>query len=311
MTSLIDAHRRQHHDVDRRVRVEPEHVLEQHRVAAPARVEEAEVPDLLDADQHDGEADDRRRQHLDDAGGVDGPDEERQAHPAHAGRAQRVDRDDEVEAGDDRREAEDEDAQQHREQRRRRRRAVGRVERPAGVGAAHDHAGDRQRRAGPVEVERQQVQPREGDVLGAQHERQHEVAEHARDRRDHEHEDHDHAVQREHAVVGVRAHDGRLGREELDAQRHREDAAQQEREQHRHEVHDADALVVDRGEPRPDAPIGVQVVDGREDRFGALSSGLDWLIDRFLRGDVLETRLRSDLMNSTSAAASGAASRPL
>jgi hypothetical protein len=28
------AHGRQHHDVDRGVRVEPEHVLEQHRVAA-------------------------------------------------------------------------------------------------------------------------------------------------------------------------------------------------------------------------------------------------------------------------------------
>ena len=86
--------------------------------------------------------------------------------------------------------------------------AVGRVEGPAGVDAARDHAAERQRRAHGVHVDRQQVQPREGHVLGAQHQRQAEVAEDARDRRDHEQEDHDHAVEGEHPVVGVRVHDG-------------------------------------------------------------------------------------------------------
>ena len=43
------AHRRQDHDVDRRVRVEPEQVLEQHRVAAERRVEDAEAEAALDA----------------------------------------------------------------------------------------------------------------------------------------------------------------------------------------------------------------------------------------------------------------------
>ena len=38
-----DAHARQDHDVDRRVRVEPEEVLEEHRVAAERRIEDAEV----------------------------------------------------------------------------------------------------------------------------------------------------------------------------------------------------------------------------------------------------------------------------
>ena len=37
------AHRRQDHDVDGRVGVEPEQVLEQHRVAAERRVEDADV----------------------------------------------------------------------------------------------------------------------------------------------------------------------------------------------------------------------------------------------------------------------------
>ena len=43
------AHRREHHDVDGRVRVEPEQVLEEHRVAAARRVEEAEAEGVLDA----------------------------------------------------------------------------------------------------------------------------------------------------------------------------------------------------------------------------------------------------------------------
>ena len=52
-----DAHRRQDHDVDGRVRVEPEQVLEQHRVAAERRIEDAEVEQALgrDQEQRDGE----------------------------------------------------------------------------------------------------------------------------------------------------------------------------------------------------------------------------------------------------------------
>ena len=43
------AHRRQNHDVDGRVRVEPEHVLEQHRVAAERGIEDAEAEAALEA----------------------------------------------------------------------------------------------------------------------------------------------------------------------------------------------------------------------------------------------------------------------
>ena len=45
------AHRRQDHDVDGRVRVEPEQVLEEHRVAAERGIEDAEVQRPLDRDQ--------------------------------------------------------------------------------------------------------------------------------------------------------------------------------------------------------------------------------------------------------------------
>jgi hypothetical protein len=99
------AHRRQHHDVDRRVRVEPEQVLEQQRVAAQRRVEDPDLEQALDGDQHQRHRQDRRRQHQDQRGRVVGPHEQRQAEPAHAGRAHGVHGDDEIQARQDRREA--------------------------------------------------------------------------------------------------------------------------------------------------------------------------------------------------------------
>ena len=51
------AHRRQDHDVDGRVRVEPEQVLEEHRVAAAARVEDADAEEPLDDQQQQRDGD--------------------------------------------------------------------------------------------------------------------------------------------------------------------------------------------------------------------------------------------------------------
>ena len=96
------AHRRQDHDVDGRVRVEPEEVLEEHRIAALRRIEDAEVEDPLGRDQQQRDRDDRRAQDLDDAGGVVRPAEQRQPEPGHPGRAHRVDRHDEVQPREDR-----------------------------------------------------------------------------------------------------------------------------------------------------------------------------------------------------------------
>ena len=63
------------------------------------------------ATSSDGDGQHRRAQDHDEAGGVVRPDEQRQAEPGHPRRAHAVDGDDEVEAGEDRREAGDEDAQ--------------------------------------------------------------------------------------------------------------------------------------------------------------------------------------------------------
>ena len=95
-------HRGQDHDVDGGVRVEPEQVLEEDRVAAAVGVEEAEVEDPLEGHEQDRDRDHRRPQDLDDRGRVVGPHEERHAEPGHARRPHLVDGDDEVEAGQDR-----------------------------------------------------------------------------------------------------------------------------------------------------------------------------------------------------------------
>ena len=60
MSSLITPIDGQDHDVDGGVRVEPEEVLEEDRVAAVLRVEDADVEEPLGADEEDRDGDDRR-----------------------------------------------------------------------------------------------------------------------------------------------------------------------------------------------------------------------------------------------------------
>ena len=72
-----DAHRGQNHDVDGGMRVEPEQVLKQHRVAAQLGIKDSQMQGPLRGDQHDRDGNDRRSQKLDDAGGVVRPDKKR------------------------------------------------------------------------------------------------------------------------------------------------------------------------------------------------------------------------------------------
>jgi hypothetical protein len=114
-------------------------------------------------------------------------------------------------------------------------------------------------------------------------------------------------VEREHTVVGVRAHDGPVGREVLDPEGHGEEAADDERQCGEHQVHQGDALVIEGEQPGLDPGVGVHVVDGRVlgigraptspevvgnlchrvtaiARFGArLPSLFDWAINGLLR----------------------------
>jgi hypothetical protein len=70
-----DAHRRQNHDVDGGMGIEPEQVLEEQRIAAEFGIEDAEMQRAFYGDQHDGDGDDGSTENLDDAGGVVRPDE--------------------------------------------------------------------------------------------------------------------------------------------------------------------------------------------------------------------------------------------
>lgn len=79
-------HAGQDHDVHGRVGVEPEQVLEQHRVAAIGRVEHADMEGAFRDQQDQRRGDDRRREQEDQARGVVRPDEDRQLEPRHAGR---------------------------------------------------------------------------------------------------------------------------------------------------------------------------------------------------------------------------------
>ncbi len=103
------SHRRQDHDVHRRMGVEPEQVLEQERVSAEPGVEDAEMEEALHGHEHDGDGDYRRAENHDQAGRVVGPDEQGQAAPGKAGGAHAVDGDDEVQSGENRGEPGNED----------------------------------------------------------------------------------------------------------------------------------------------------------------------------------------------------------
>ena len=137
-------------------------------------------------------------------------------------------------------------------------RGIGRVERPAGIDAPEQERRQRQHAAAEVEIPRHQVQPRKGYVTGANRERQNEVAERRGHRRDKEEPDHDHAVQREQAVVGIGGDEVTRRRGQLDPHQRCRRAADDEEGGYRGEVEDGDALVV-RGE-QP-GPYGVAVAE--------------------------------------------------
>ena len=207
-----DTHTWQDHDVHGRVRVEPEHVLEEQRVAAEGWIEEADARDALDCQQQQRDAQDRRGQHQDDAGGVHRPQKQRQAEPGQTRCSQAVNADDEVQTGQDRRKADDEDTDRDRYHAGRGGGgAEGGVEGPAGVDAAVDQRPQRERRAEHVDVPAEQVEPRKRQVARAEHERHDEIPQHAGNRRDQEKPHHHHAVHGEQFVVGLRVHERAVG----------------------------------------------------------------------------------------------------
>ncbi len=247
-------------------------------VAAERGVEDADVEGSLEDEHEEGDPEDGGGENLDDGRGVDRPDEEGHVEPAHAGDAELMDGGDEVHPREDGGEAEDEGAEDHGGgSAPGRAGAVGGVEGPPGLDAALEDGPDGEEAAEDIGVPADEVEPGEGDILGADHDGEEEVPERGGDAGDDEEEDHDGAVGGEGAVVGVvggdrlarfrpgpehlpvddglarRGVDDGAGRfPELQPEDEGGDAAEEEGEQDRHEVHHADLLVVDRVEPRPD-----------------------------------------------------------
>src|SRR5262249_48335738 len=71
-------HSRQNHDVNSRMRIEPEHMLEKNRIATQGRIENSDPPNTLDSNKDQCDCQHRRAQHLNDGGGVMRPDKQRQ-----------------------------------------------------------------------------------------------------------------------------------------------------------------------------------------------------------------------------------------
>ena len=85
-------------------------MLEQQRVAAQRRIEYADVKDPLERQQQQRHRKNRGRQHKEDAGGIERPQEHRHPVPGHPRRAQAMDGDNEIQPGRDGGKARDEDA---------------------------------------------------------------------------------------------------------------------------------------------------------------------------------------------------------
>src|SRR3990170_187381 len=93
------------------MRVEPEDVLIEQRLAARLRIEEREARDAVECEHEHGCREELCEGRGDERGTEDGPDENRQAAPGEAGRAPIDDGDEEVEATEDRREPEGNDGE--------------------------------------------------------------------------------------------------------------------------------------------------------------------------------------------------------
>src|SRR5262249_2097815 len=107
---------------------------------------------------------------------------------------------------------------------------------------------------------------RKRDVSRADHDGQEKIPERAWDRRDEEQPDHDHAVQREEAVVGHRAHERSARVKELEAEKERKYTAKKQRDRIRDKKEHADPLVIRSEKPGTNARTVVKVVGVRAHR---------------------------------------------
>ncbi|KAG0956919.1 hypothetical protein G6F31_012558 [Rhizopus arrhizus] len=268
-----DAERRQHQDVHLRMAPGPHQVHVHHRVATQRVGVEVEVQVAVQGERAQRHGEDREGGDDDHAGDQYRPGEHRHLHQGHARRTHAQDGDEQVDAGQ---QCSDTGGLQRPDvvvdthpwtELDTRQRRIGD---PAGHGEfANTQRDHHQRGAAHEAPEAEGVEERERHVARADLQRHDHVHQPQDQGRGHE-EDHDDAMRREDLVVVVRrqvaggvAHGHGL----LGAHHDGVGKAAQQHDQRDDDVHHADALVVDGGQPfRPEVLPLAEVSDCAEDR---------------------------------------------
>jgi len=139
-----------------------------------------------------------------------------------------------------------------------------RVERPPGVEPAVDHRPQRKQSTDDVDVPADQIDLRERQILRPDHQRNQEIPHHRRNRGNQEEENHRHAVHREHAVVLIRRKQVSIRSQQVQADHHREEAADEKEKGHGSKVEERNPFVVRGQQPRADPIRGVQIMFFRQ-----------------------------------------------
>src|SRR5882724_1335553 len=92
------SHSGQNHDVDRRVRIEPEQMLKQYRIAADCRIKDSNSRHPLKRKQQHSDRDYGSTQNKDQGSRVYRPQKQRHAEPGHARSPHSVDGNDEIQS---------------------------------------------------------------------------------------------------------------------------------------------------------------------------------------------------------------------
>ena len=252
----------QDHDIDLRVPEEPEHMLEQHRVATTRSVKETGAE--VDVHQHHG---DHAGQNWHDSNQQErsdqpGPDEQGHLHQSHARRPHVQDGSDHVDSTHDRRHAHDVNGE---DKERGTGRAVGRrqrrVEGPAEVGrtALHEQCGYQNQEGARQEPEAPVVHSWQRHIRCAHHQRNHPVGK-ANEGRHNRAEHHDQTMHSGHLVEKFRLNNLQARLEQFSPDYHGHGSAEQEHRETEYQVHGPDIFVVGRQQPPRKALCGAVVV---------------------------------------------------
>ncbi|CAB4923579.1 unannotated protein [freshwater metagenome] len=226
---------------------EPEQVLPQHRPTVRGREHQrAQVP--VGQQRHQRRGEDRERQQDQDAGDQRRPGEDRHPEHRHPRRPQAHDRGDEVDPTQDR--AQTADGQAGDPQVTTGTRAVGDVGQ-RGVGEPSEVRGttggreprDHDQAAEQEQPERERVQPRECHIRGTQLQRQDQVGEREEQRR-REEQQHHRAVHGEQLVVLLIRQELQPRPGQLTTHQHGHQATDHEPRERHSQVHQADRLVI-------------------------------------------------------------------